>query len=261
MPVDARPFQQVQRQMTDWLRDPAGATPPAVEARRLAIYRELFFNNVRGFVEGAYPVLRSLLPEAEWEALVADFFAGHRAQSPYFRDISLEFRTWMEVARADWLAARPWALELLHYEWVELAADCAETPADPPVRPEGDLLEGAPCARQALWVLAYRWPVHTLSPASPPAAAPPAAMTCLLVYRDSEDRVRVQEVSPLAARLVEHLQAQPGARGREVLRSLAAEAGQGGEGESAFLAAGAGLLASLRAADVILGVHVDDGAV
>ncbi len=173
MPVESLPrFQQLQREMTDWLREPAHKPAPDVEPRRLAIYRELFFNNVRDFVENAYPTLKSLLPEAQWSALVADFFAEHRCQSPYFRDISLEFRQWMELARADLLDEHPWMQELLHYEWVELAAECAEVDEDvAAVDRDGDLLDGMPVVVAAAWPLVYRWPVHTFAPGEPPSDA------------------------------------------------------------------------------------------
>jgi hypothetical protein len=257
MPVDLPGFQAVQKQMTDWLREPDGKPAPDVELRRLDIYRELFFNNVSDFVETAYPVLKSLLQVSEWQGLLQDFFAGHRAQSPYFRDISLEFRNWMETARAEWLAARPWAAELIHYEWVGLAADCAETPPDAPCQPEGDLLAGIPCLRQAVWPLVYRWPVHRLGPDSPPADVPPVELTCLLVFRNDFDHVDLLEINPLSARLVELMQQPSLQSGRELLNTLAAEAGYGEAAPAGFLAAGADLLRQLRDRGVIRGTRLD----
>jgi hypothetical protein len=257
MPAEPQRFQAVQKQMTDWLREPDRQPAPDVELRRLNIYRELFFNNVSDFVEAAYPVLKSLLPAPEWQALLRDFFAEHRARSPYFRDISAEFRQWMESARADWLAARPWAAELLHYEWVELAADCAETPPEPPCQPEGDLLAGIPCLRQAVWPLVYRWPVHRMGPESPPTDEPPAGLTCLLVFRDDADHVDLLEINPLSARLVELMQQSSWQSGRELLDALAAEAGYGEAAPESFLAAGLDLLQQLRVRGVIRGTRLD----
>ncbi|MDF2445439.1 MAG: hypothetical protein K0S46_675 [Moraxellaceae bacterium] len=258
MPAEPLSFQREQKRMTDWLREPTQAPAPDVEQRRLDIYRELFFNNVREFVETAYPVLKQLLPAAEWDALVAGFFAGHRAQSPYFRDISLEFRHWMEATQHEWMTARPWVVELLHYEWVELAADCAETLADSPCSPEGDLLAGIPCLREAVWPLAYRWPVHTFSVHNPPATLPPAELTCLLVYRDAHDTVRQLEINPMTARLVELLQGRSRESGRELLRRLAAEAGYATpEQQESFIVAGAGLLQTLRDSGVVLGTRLE----
>lgn len=257
MPAEGLHFQAVQKQMTDWLREPELKPAPDVELRRLNIYRELLFNNVSDFVETAYPVLKSLLPEPEWAALRARFFAEHRAQSPYFRDISLEFRTWMETDRQDWLATRPWAVELLHYEWVGLAADCAESAPEPPCQPEGDLSAGIPCLRTAVWPLVYRWPVHRLGPENPPGVAPPEQLTCLLVWRDDHDHVDVLEINPLSARLVELIQQQEPRSGRDLLLQLASEAGYAEAAVVPFLQAGTDLLRQLREKGVIQGTRLD----
>ncbi|MGH8491533.1 MAG: HvfC family RiPP maturation protein [Moraxellaceae bacterium] len=256
MPVD---FQAAQKEMTAWLREPGQMPAPAVEMRRLEIYRELIHNNIRDFVETAYPVLKSLLPAVEWDYLLKRFVAEHRAKSPYFRDISLEFRSWMEASRPEWLEARPWALELLHFEWIELAADCAEAETDTMlVSPDGDLLAGIPCLRAALWPLVYRWPVHELSLENPPAPEPPAQPTCLLVFRDDEDSVDMLAVHPLSARLVELLQAGEARSGRDLLLQLADEAAvpaEAGARES-FVQSGAGLLVDLRQRGVIRGTRL-----
>lgn len=252
MPAEPR-FAQLQAELAAWVRDPSRPAPAGLEPRRLAIYRELFFNNVRDFVETAFPVAKSLLPVPEWEALVSDFFALHRPGSPYFRDISLEFRRWLETARGDWLATRPWLAELLHYEWAELAADCAEAAATPAHAP-GDLLAGVPVLRGATWALAYRWPVHRLGPDALPAAEPPPLPTCLLLWRDDEGRVRQAEASPLAARLVERLLEAP-ATGRSLLEALAAEAGLADEALAPFVSAGAKVLQELQEQGLIAGIH------
>lgn len=249
-------FSVLQDAFTASVRDPSLPPPAGIEARRLAIYRELFFNNVCDFLASAYPVLRSLLPAAEWDALTRDFFREHRAQSPYFRDISLEFRHWLEGSRADWLAQRPWAAELLHFEWAELAVDCAET-APEPACGAGDLLQGVPVLRAALWPLAYRWPVHVLAADNPPPAEPPATPTFLLLWRDEEDRVHPLEASALACRLVERLQAG-NETGGAALAALATEAGIAADSLPGFMAGGLALLEDLRVRGLILGVRGDN---
>jgi uncharacterized protein len=254
MPAD---FRTLQYEMTQWLREPGLMPAPAVEMRRLEIYRELIHNNIRDFVETAYPVLKSLLPPTEWDYLLKRFVAEHRAQSPYFRDISLEFRQWMEASRPEWLAAHPWAQELMHFEWVELAADCMEVPPDTTaVSPEGDLLAGIPCLREALWPLVYRWPVHELGPAHPPSADAPDQPSCLLVFRDDDEVVDMLVVHPLSARLVELLQAGEARSGRQLLWQLATETAVADAARESFVDAGAGLLADLRQRGVIRGTRL-----
>ena len=50
-------FRILQQQWTAWIRQPDAQSMPDGEARRLQVYRELFFNNVCSFVENAFPVL------------------------------------------------------------------------------------------------------------------------------------------------------------------------------------------------------------
>jgi len=257
MPAELAGFQAAQKQMTDWLREPGSKPAPAVELRRLNIYRELFFNNVSDFVDTAYPVLKSLLPEDEWSGLVLRFFAEHRCASPYFRDISLEFRTWIENTQSEWLAKHPWGAELLHFEWVELAAECADIEEDNAAcQPDGDLLTGIPFVQRCVWPLVYRWPVHALSAENPPGFESPEQPVCLLVFRDSDDEVHFLEVNPLSARLIEMLQVHAPRSGLDLLQQLAAEAGYAGPALEGFVQAGASLLETLRDNGVIRGTRL-----
>ncbi len=206
----AESFAGIQAGFTNWLRHPADApAPEGVESRRLAIYRELLFNNVMTFVEGTFPVALALLPEPLGEKLKSGFFSDFRCESPFFYDISLHFREYIESL--DWpeLAACPWLTELLHFEWMELAAAIADTPNasadaatllagdDFPASPEQQLRLAAPT-----WPLAYQWRVHTWRGQEDAASLVPSPV-CLLVWRDQHEQVRVLEVEPLAAWLIE----------------------------------------------------------
>jgi hypothetical protein len=252
MPADFRATQQA---FTDWLRDPGAAPAPAgVESRRLAIYRELFLSNVTGFIDNAYPLLKGLTEPAEWQRLCHGFFARHRCHTPYFREIACEFLDYLETQESGWLAARPWRHELARFEWTEMAAEFAGGDALPAgTREAGDLLADIPVPAPALWVLACRWPVHTFTAGTVPAAEAPALPTCLLLFRDAADGVQTLEVNALAARLVEHLLEDGRRCGRALLEAVAAEAGLAAD--AAFLAAGADLLQQLHAAGVIRGMR------
>jgi len=211
----AERFEQAQAGFTRWLRHPDSAPAPAgIEARRLAIYRELLFNNVMTFVEGTFPVAMALLPGALSERLKSGFFADFACTSPFFYDISLHFREYVDSL--DWpeLAGCPWLPELLHYEWMELAADISETPnacADAGTLLAGDdFPSGARPLRLAapVWPLAYQWPVQRWTRATDPASLAPEP-TCLLLWRDAREQVRALPVEPLAAWLAEHMLAAP----------------------------------------------------
>ena len=244
-----------QARLAAHIRDPGQAPPPGIEARRLEIYRDLFFNSLLGLLSGNFPVLRQLLGEPAWRDLVRAFYRDFRAGTPLFPELPREFLQYLR-SRQDAGAADPgWWFELAHYEWAELALDLHEaTPADVAHDPLGDLLAGRPVPSPLAWALAYTWPVHRLSPTNPPGEAP-AQASFLLVQRDADQRVRFHELGALSFRLLQRLEETPALTGREQLQALAVEAGAGGD--PGFLDRGQALLEQLRARGVILGTHPD----
>ena len=236
------------------IRDPEHAPAPGgIEDRRMAIYRELFFNNVRDLLGRSFPVLRKLLGEDAWSAMVRDWLVRHRAQTPLFLELPQEFLQYLLEERAPLDDDPPFLAELAHYEWVELALAIDERePELPGVDADGDLLEGRPVLSPLAWPLAYAWPVHRISPDFQPAE-PPAEATRLVVYRDTRDRVGFLEINIVTARLLELLgeEAAPRPTGRECLLHIAAELSH--PEPEAVVQGGAAILAELRDRDVLLG--------
>lgn len=234
------------------LRDPARFPPPeGVEERRLAIYRDLFFNNIENLLAGNFPVIRKTLGDPAWRALVRRFYAEHRSHTPLFPQIAGEFIRFLQEndAHATWPS---WLPDLAHYEWVELALQIADD-IPPPHDADGDLLDGVPLASPFAWPLAYRWPVTHIGPDFQPTQPPPAP-TLLLVRRDANHRVRFAALSPLAYRLFEHLQ-EGGHSGRELLLALATEAGAPLDDD--FLAQGQAMLERMHEEGSVLGTRRD----
>ena len=234
------------------VRDPErNAPPPGIDERRLAIYRDLFFNSIDGLLAGNFPVIRQTLDDARWRSLVREFYAGYRCTTPMFTEIGREFLRFPELRDEDPQA--PWLHELAHYEWVELALQIAED-ALPVHVAAGDLLEGEPVVSPHAWALAYRWPVQQVGPGFQPTS-PPEAPTLLLVRRDAAGDVHFSALSPLVYRLLALLGEGTHASGREALRDLAVEAGA--SDVEAFTQDGAAMLERLRGERVLLGVAPD----
>lgn len=238
-------FQQFQHDFGRHLRDPRRTPRPAgVPARRAAIYGELLFNKLIGFLDACYPVTRVVLGERRWRRLNRAFFRAARCRTPWFREIPREFLGWL-TATAD-PALPPWLRELAHHEWVELALDVMDA-APPAHDPDGDLMIGIPVLAPALMNLAYAWPVHLIGSDYRPRKPRP---THLLAFRAPDDEVRFVELNPVSARLLSLL--QDGERtGRAACLQVAAEIAH--RDPDAVVVHGTALLAELHRLGAILG--------
>jgi hypothetical protein len=253
--VDSRPeFIRRQYEFAAHIRDPEQRPAPAdVEDRRMAIYRELFYNNVESFLSGTFPVLRRIYDDAAWHAMARAFFSGHRSHSPLFLEIPREFLNWLREERAPRADDYPFLYELAHYEWVELAVSVAEDSIDRDVvDPAGDLLEAVPVLSPLVWHLAYDYPVHRIGPDFLPAAAD-LQPTYLAVYRDRDDAVGFMEINPVTKRLLELLDENSGATGRQLLQQIATELAHPQPED--VIRAGRDILESLRNRDIVPGTR------
>jgi uncharacterized protein len=239
------------------IRDPDEHAGPAdVPERRMRVYRELFYNNIEGFLASAFPVAKRVLAGERWHRLVRAFISRHPSRSPYFLEISQEFLTYLGAAdAADAADLPPFLLELCHYEWVELWLSVAEE--DPPeegIDPAGDLLTGVPVVSPLIWKLAYRYPVHRIGPDHQPTEPGPEP-TQLLVYRRRDDTVHFMEINALTMALLDALDGA--AAGSLVLEDLAARVPV--LDEAVIREKGLATMERLRKADVILGTKHGSG--
>ncbi|MES1944645.1 hypothetical protein PC39_11037 [Salinisphaera sp. PC39] len=250
-------FQQLQYEFAAHLRDPERHPPPAgVEDRRLAVYRDLFFNNVGNYLAKAFPVLRRIYADDDWDAMVRDFFARHESHGPQFYQVAGEFLAYLDDERGERPEDPPFLRELAHYEWVELRLAILDADPDAVAAdPDGDLLAQAPVLSPTAWPLVYRYPVHTLGPDNHPDT-PPDEPTHLVVFRDRGDRVRFLKINPVTARLLALIRERPEAPGREHLETIAAELRH--PDPATVIAGGRDILADLTARDVILGTRPPD---
>lgn len=208
------PFQVIQHQFCNWIRFPEQSPPQACDIDRLRIYHDLLFNNVCSFINLVFPVTRSILTQDQWHALLVEFFQKAQCQSPFYNDISLQFREYLEQQPHPVLQEYPWLAELLQFEWLELYLDTVEmdncvnvdktittTPTDNPNDTIWQL-------SQKVWVLVYQYPVYqwTMNMSLAEIAPQPSA---ILVWRNQQDQVCVEPLSPLFAILLEQLNEHP----------------------------------------------------
>lgn len=251
---DLPEFQRQQLAFTAHIRDPQNAArPEGIPARRMAVYAELFFNNINEQLSTNFPVLRQITSDERWQAMIRDFMIRHRSETPLFTEVGQEFLEYLQQEREpeqdDW----PFMLELAHYEYVELAVSIStadEGLAD--FDPNGDLMAGQPLVGPTAWNLSYRWPVHTIGPEFLPDQAPDEP-THLVVYRDRQDAVHFLQINSVTQRMLQLLKENPRFTGLDVLKAIAEELAH--PDPDTVIGAGRELLDDLRNRNVILGTR------
>lgn len=245
-------FETVQRTFTGHMRDPAGhAAPEGIDDRRLQIYRDLIYNNIQGFLANSFPVIRKLMDDKDWHAMLRDYVAHHQAQTPLFPKMPQEFLKYLEQDPDRVPETYPFLAELAHYEWLEtsIAMDTREIVTDD-VEENGDLVDGIPLLNPVAVPVAYQWPVHRISPDFRPTAMP-EMKTFLIVFRKLDYQVGFMELNPLSARLVEKIAGNTEKTGRTLLLEICQEINH--PDQIVVVNGGADILNSLREKSVLLG--------
>ncbi len=256
MASDAAPeaLARAQTRFAGHIRDPQKvAAPEGIEDRRMAIYRDLFFNNMRNFLSGNFPVLSSLYTESEWAALCREFYSDYRCHTPLFPELPREFLKYLQNHRQDRPGDPPFMLELAHYEWVELALSLDETETgEIEADPDGDLLHGIPVLSPLVWPLSYQYPVHRICADYQPQS-PPTDATHLLVWRRRDYTIKFMQLNEISMLLVQKMKEASGMSGLEILKTVAGIINH--PKPEVVLDAGSTLLNELREKQVILGTR------
>lgn len=213
---------RLQTSFAGHIRNPDSVAPPdGIEDRRMAIYRDLFFNNIVTFLSSNFPVLKTLFSEQDWIDLCREFFTDYRCHTPLFPEIPREFLQYLQDHRKDQSGDPPFMLELAHYEWVELALELDEAEVDDiVVNPEGDLLDGVPVLSPLAWPLSYQYPVHEIRKDFQPDSLPEKA-THLLVWRQQDFTVKFMLLNEISLLLLQKLKEEPARSGLELLTEIA----------------------------------------
>lgn len=253
--AERRSFQDKQYAFAAHIRDPEHVPAPVgVEDRRMSIYRELFFNNLKNLLGTFFPVLKKLHSKEHWARFIRQFMQRHQAKTPYFLQLPEEFLAFLRDEYEMQADDFPFLVELAHYEYVELALSVATESNDmSDIDPGGDLLADTPVKSELVWVYAYQFPVHRISPEFLPVE-PLEQPIYIAVYRQTDDDVGFLELNPVTARLLNAIEENDAAQsGKELLQQIATEVGY--QDEDAFIQHGAAALAEMRELDILIGTR------
>ena len=213
-------FKQRQASFMAHIRDPQQPAPEGVEDRRMQIYRELFFNNVEGFVASGFPVLKSLYTQAQWNELIRQFFSQHDCKTPIFVEIAEEFLLFLqheyELKKHD----EAFMLELAHYEWLELVVSVAQEREGVTSVSVAELDEARLCLAQTAKVAQYHYEVQRISDEYRPES-PSEAPLFFCVFLDVDEEVKFLQLNPLSAHVLAKIDEEAGVTVKELLIWLA----------------------------------------
>ena len=252
--ADPTSFRDKQYAFAAHLRDPHNvAAPDGIEERRLAIYRSLFFNNLRSLLARFFPVLHTIHDDERWRQFIRGFMQHHEAHTPYFLQLPEEFLGYLQNEFEPTEADFPFLVELAHYEYAELALSVSEDeiPRDG-VDPDGDLLAGIPVKSPLAWAFAYQFPVHRISPEFLPREAADEP-TYLALYRGSDDEVGFLELNAVTAALLDDIEHNETLTGEDLLRQLATRVNY--PDTDALVKHGAAALEEMRQLEILAGTR------
>lgn len=218
------------------------------DAPGMSIYRELFFNNICGFIDGAFPVCAEIVGGEHWTRLSREFFQTHQCETPLFLKISEEFLDFL-AKRPELYLNHPYLYELAHYEWLELAVDvmeCSETNTN--YDEKADVIDGIPVINPALMTACYQYPVHRLSAESTDIDK---EFSGFIVFRDLGDTVRFVACNPMTLAILECLQSDSSITGRDAILMVLSKMGMADS--AVALDGGVAILNSWHAQGILLG--------
>ena len=236
-------FQRYQIAFTAHIRNPSANKKPAhVNIARMAIYREIVFNNIFSSVSACFPVCKSILGARAWRKLVRAFFANHQAATPIFREIPQQFLLFLNTK----IELPIYFQSLAHYEWVELKV-ASQQIMHVKLSNQIDLLNEKPILAPAHMLLSYDYAVQTISKRQLPKGT---EQTYLLVFRNAENKVKFIELNPITFQLLSLIQ-QSEITGKQALMRLAADIQH--PNIDAIIAFGAEILVDLAKQQAIVG--------
>jgi hypothetical protein len=230
MTSELEKFKRVQYAFANHIKSPAQVDCPSdVDDRHMAIYRDLFFNNIMGFLSGGFPVLAEIIGKERWQIIGRKFFSSHYNKTPYFLEISREFLSFLEHEYIPAAEDPIYLLELAHYEWLELYVDVEPenmtVPFDSDSDSNSDVLANVPFLSPVVEGCLYQFPVHQISAEN---SSPEPKPSALIVYRGRADEVGFAETNPFTLQLLPLLK-EGGRTGIEVVNLLLQQNGLEGQ--------------------------------
>jgi hypothetical protein len=185
---------------------PADAEALLASPPRLALYRRLVRNNLRGVVEkmlGRTRARLNALGHGAFDETFSSFLDEVGPRTPYLRDVPGEMLMW---ALPRWRARSDlprWAGDFARHELLPFQLGAARAGDPPPVTEVA--IDRPLVLREPVRVARYAFAVHELSTDLDDRTEPREEATLLLAYRSDDDEVCFLRLHPFLAALTERL--------------------------------------------------------
>jgi len=153
---------------------------PGLDEPRVALYRSLTLSNLHAVISPCFPILLSILPGSIWQDILENFLASHSVKNPLFHQLASEMVSFLQQ---NPVVDYPFAAELAHYEWMELAVEISDSHMPALQEKPHDVLQTCWGISSSARMLHYRFPVQTINLHAIPTDETP---TFLIVYRIAE---------------------------------------------------------------------------
>lgn len=161
MPLLKPDTAEIQNNMATYCRVPEyTGTIEGARPERLHNYRRLVFNIVEDTLQSAYPITHTLLTEQEWIDLVNDFFSQHNCQSAQLWQMPYELVEYVENTGYHLKLNKPYLLELLYFEWLEIEVYQMPDAPHAEYTAQGDLLDDAIVVNPDFKLVQLAYPLH-----------------------------------------------------------------------------------------------------
>lgn len=239
----------VQSLLSDYCRDGELRAIDGAKADRLPTYRRLVFNVVRDTLAQAYPITFEVLDREEWSNLVFTFFKEHNCQHTEVWKMPYELVEYVEKTQYHELINRPYLLELLYFEWLEIeihGAEDVDLSHVVPIDTSWENIELNPYLK----TIQLEYPVHKMAHGE---LEDNKGNYFVMIYRSiSTDKVHFNELSPFSAHLLSAVQ-----NGKKVTDFVKEVAVANRMNEDELMQGAQSFLSQMKEKEVVIGCRIN----
>lgn len=193
----------LQEQLVDYCRTGKPNGLEYMDQERLAHYRRLVFNIIKDSLKTAYPITYEVLTSDEWGEMVRNFFKEHPCREPQVWRMPLELIEYVENNNLSEKFEKPWLLELLYFEWLEIEIYSMKEGVVSDYQKSKNYLTEIPILNPDYKIVQFNYPIHRINKETINSEK---GNYFLLIFRSRKDwKVYFIEINEFLANLLENL--------------------------------------------------------